>query len=78
MSDKKKKQKEKRCLMHVINTCIKYNIGFQLYEHGSFYVTDFCYSTGSFLFREESMDAYSQTIFELRDKLDAYLKRKHI
>lgn len=71
-------KKDKRTLMHVINTCIKYNIGFQMYESGSFEVSDFHHGQNRFLFREESLMSYNQSISELRDKLDVYIKNNKL
>lgn len=74
MAEKTRKQKlkEKRCRMHVIHTCEKYGIGYQMYCTGTFQVTDF--KNGSFKFSEQAGHKWSQSIFELRDKLDVYIK----
>jgi len=77
MAEKTRKQKlkEKRCRMHVINTCEKYGIGYQMYESGNFMVTQFDYDNREFTFREEAGMAWNQSIFELREKLDNFIKQ---
>lgn len=69
---KKQKLKEKRCRMHVIHTCEKYKIGYESYSTGTFYVKDF--KNGEFKFSEQTGHSWNQSIFELRDKLDVYIK----
>lgn len=70
---RKQKLKEKRCRMHVINTCEKYGLGYELFSTGTFQVTYF--KGGSFKFSEQTGNNWSQSIFELRDKLDNFIKQ---
>lgn len=69
---RKQRLKEKRTLMHVINTCIKHKISYDQFKGGCFTVSDFV--SGIFVFREQAMSYSSQSIFELRDKLEVYIK----
>ncbi len=69
-------KKERRTLKHIMNTCFKYDIGFQFFGHGVFVVQHFI--DGSFTFNEE-VGSYmfkknKQPINELREKLDVYIK----
>lgn len=77
MAEKTRKQKlkEKRCRMHVINTCEKYGIGYQMYESGNFWVTYYDHDNCDFTFREEAGMQWNQSIFELREKLDNFIKQ---
>lgn len=77
MAEKTRKQKlkEKRCRMHVIHTCEKYGIGYQMYESGNFFVTHFDHDNNEFTFKEEAGMSWNQSIFELREKLDNFIKQ---
>lgn len=69
-------KKERRTLNHIINTCFKYEIGFQFFGHGCFDVQHFV--DGDFKFRVNiySFDLKNKpkVMSELREKLDAYIK----
>ena len=77
-NSRKQRLKDRRTFNHIINTCNKNSIGYTMYCHGAFYVQDFNSVTNKFDFSEESALGNRlpsiQSLSELRDKLDIYIK----
>lgn len=74
---RKQKQKERRTLNHIFNTCVKHGLTFQWHNYGYDAVEVQCYNfeKGSFMFNEKS-GKYDLSINELRSRVDQFIKER--